>query len=82
MFPNSGGTGYCEGGTGYLGTQHPVYVPSNRAVLSGLGTHHQYNHSGTVHFKSNLCVFTDEEKYFIKYGKEISVLNPTLALYI
>lgn len=53
MFPNSGGTGYCEGGTGYLGTQHPVYVPSNRAVLSGLGTHHQYNHSGSDHFTSS-----------------------------
>ncbi|KAL0281637.1 UNVERIFIED_CONTAM: hypothetical protein PYX00_002565 [Menopon gallinae] len=53
MFPNSGGTGYCEGGTGYLGSQHPVYVPSNRAVLGGLGPHHQYNHSGGEHFASS-----------------------------
>lgn len=45
MFPNSSGGGYCEGNASYLGTQHPVYVPSSRAVLGGLGSH-QYNHAG------------------------------------
>ncbi|KAK6633218.1 hypothetical protein RUM44_003819 [Polyplax serrata] len=49
MFPNSSGTGYCEGNAGYLGSQHPVYVPSTRAVLGGIGSH-QYNHGGSEHF--------------------------------